>query len=97
MTSIIDDDINVIIFGEEGVITNAMVEYLPLSMSIVIQKMGRRAEAAWLGEMMLPGGRHNDDDDGSLKLKNNNRQTMVFRFHAVGNEGANEEGCEKRG
>jgi hypothetical protein len=56
----------IIISGEGGVITNAMVEYLPLAVQIMIQKMGRQAEAAWVGGRMLPGGRHDDIDDGSL-------------------------------
>ncbi len=43
MTLIIDDDIDVIILGEEDVITYVMVEYLPLAVPIVIQKMGRDA------------------------------------------------------
>ncbi len=47
MTSIIDDDIGVVISGEEGVIKYAMAEYLTLAVPIVIQKIGRQAGAAF--------------------------------------------------
>jgi hypothetical protein len=63
MTLIIDDDIDVIILGEEDVITYVMVEYLRC------QSRSRR----WGG--MLPGGRHDNDDDSSPQLKKTiNRQ-----------------------